>query len=631
MSVVNTRLKGDLLFRCTCLPVPRNLYVPFINFVVKWVERSGEEWTIDRLKSIKLDLIRISAGLEPVSKWIRKGTSTHFGGVLAPIERRALSGKKGLNAIIQLLQVYSWFISRSLTQKQKQKFLDGVQSTPPSRESLASAYKVLDRGFSIARLRRVRYIPDPKPLLEFLPSSNRRAPLPDRSVPEADGIIDSAMFLWNSAKGRAHYRKFQPVYDKVMEGLDWWPTWIYKVSGPYGPLPDNGHFDVGRIGLIQEPGYKLRAVANPGRIFQQVLGPMGDTLYRTLRELPWDCTFDQSKGFPFIKDHLSHGGVAYSIDLSGATDYFPLDLQLRILRKIFPTSYVELFTDICQGEWEMPGFGRISWTRGQPLGLYPSFASFALTHGILLLGLAGSFQNQFYILGDDVVILDEELAHRYHSLLNDLQCPISESKSLVSSNLCEFGGKLITSTEVIPQFKWRQVSDNSFIDIVRNLGRRSVKILRTRQKHVIEKISFLPECLGGFGWNPQGLSIETRLNNAPWIFQDKGPRERTTSYTGSSITLLFKSESYRQTLKDVPNLVTTLRGNLDQRSLALTKKYLGSFMTPWYLILGKNLDEILTSNLLDCDLPIKDVRDQSDLLSQWERKIGKDYNQVGKT
>jgi hypothetical protein len=626
-----SHLKGDLLFRAYSLPVPRNISSQFITLVVKWVECSGEEWTIDRLKSIKLDLIRIRSGLVPVSDWVKSGRRSHFGGIIGVIERKSLSSDKWFNSMIQLIQVYSWFIAKEVTPKQAKKFLDGVHANPPPKDSVHLANQLVGLGFAKANLRPVNYMAKPRPLVEFLPSPNRRAPLPGRSVPEDKGVIDSLQYLWFTEKGRAHYQQFKPIYDSVMDGLDWWETWMYKATGPYGPMPNiSDSFLVGRIGLIQEPGYKLRAVANPGRVFQRALEPLGDTLYRTLKALPWDCTFDQTKAIPALQECLSSGCVVHSIDLSGATDYFPLDVQLHLLRKIFPQTWVDIFSEISQGSWEMPGFGQVSWTRGQPLGLYPSFGAFALTHGCLLLGLLGRepYDSQFFVLGDDVVILDTELAQRYHTLMGMMHCPISESKTISSTKLCEFGGKIVTANAVIPQYKWRAISDDSFIDICRNLGRRSMKLLRSRQRHVVESLCDLPECLGGFGWNSKGRTLESRIQDHPWLFDPPKFHGRVTSYTGSSIRNLMASESYCLTLKDTPNLVCSLRGDLDQRSQALTKTYLGNHLVPWYSILGKNLDEVLTSNLLECDLPIKASRDRTNTLSIWERRLARTLQQV---
>lgn len=616
------QLKRDLLFRVCSLPVSRLVSIPFITLVVKWVESSGEEWTIDRCKSIKLDIIRIKAGLSPVSVWIKSGKTTHFGGIIGTMEKIASSSDEAFNSIIQLTMVYSWFIAKEVTPQQSKKFLDGVHATPPPQDSLNLGKLMLDKASSLMGLRPVRFLPEVKPLVEFMPSINRHAPIPGSSVPEVNGVIDSLRYLWLTSKGRQHYSRFKSFYDNVMKGLDWWNTYLYKVTGPYGPMPNiDSSFLVGRIGLIQEPGYKLRAVANPGRVFQQVLKPFGDTLYNFLRILPWDCTFDQSKAVPVIQEALSRGCVVHSIDLSGATDYFPLEMQLHLLRKIMPHQYVELFSEISRGSWEMPGFGQVSWTRGQPLGLYPSFASFALTHGALLLGLKGEFNNSFFILGDDVVILDENLARDYLQFLWMIHCPVSRSKTIVSSELCEFAGRVITEKSVIPQFKWRTISDDSFIDLCRNLGPRAKRLLRVRQRRVIDSIESLPECLGGFGWNPQGLSLETRLNAHPWLWEPKEPRRLVTSYTGISIQNLFSSDCYTQTLKDTPSLVCSLSDDLDQRSIALTKNYLGNHLIPWYRLLGKNLDQVLADSDV-CDLPIGMSRDPSSSLSVWERKLG---------
>jgi len=269
----------------------------------------------------------------------------------------------------------------------------------------------------------------------------------------------------------------------------------------------------------------------------------------------------------------------------------------------------------------MPGFGQISWRRGQPLGLYPSFGSFALTHGVLLLGLLKEpYKGQFYILGDDVVILDDAIAHSYRELLASLGCPISETKSLTSNSLCEFGGKILTSQSVIPQFKWRVISDDSFLDLVRNLGCRAVKLLRARQRAVVQKLSSLPECLGGFGWNPKGIPLEERLQEHSWIFDPESPNSRMMSYTGPSIRNLMNSESYTRARKAGSMLDSTFRGALDQRAHALTIQHIGGEFSPLFMLLGKNLDAVV--NGLTIDIPIEAMLEPSSTLQVWEHKLG---------
>jgi hypothetical protein len=87
-------------------------------------------------------------------------------------------------------------------------------------------------------------------------------------------------------------------------------------KGAFDPLKKHNSFLVGRIGLIQEAGYKLRSVANPGRVFQRVLEPLGKAIYGYLKDLPFDCTFDQSKAFPVLQEALTRSKTIHSIDLS---------------------------------------------------------------------------------------------------------------------------------------------------------------------------------------------------------------------------------------------------------------------------------------------------------------------------
>jgi hypothetical protein len=46
--------------------IPRILSVPFSRDVERWIKCSGIEWTVKRLKDMKLDLVRLKAGLLPV-------------------------------------------------------------------------------------------------------------------------------------------------------------------------------------------------------------------------------------------------------------------------------------------------------------------------------------------------------------------------------------------------------------------------------------------------------------------------------------------------------------------------------------------------------------------------------------
>jgi len=624
---ITPQFKRDLRSRSIALPVPLTISMPIADLFCNWLEVNGSEWTIDRFKSIKLDLIRSQAGLPKVSVWVAKSKSGFFKGPFGALERFAFNERR-LDFAVQLLQMFTLLIAPGVTPKQEEKFLSGVLCAPPSERDLEDAFDFVKCGFKKAQLRKVRFLKGAKPLMDRPYSPGRRAPTPSGSSTEVKGIIDSLDFLFNCHMGRRHYTKFKPFYDEVMEGLDWYKEYQNIKAGSNPCWNDSGTFVVGRIGLIQEPGYKLRAVANPGRVFQQVLEPIGDVLYGTLaRACPWDCTFDQSKSFPVLQQALSEGKVVHSIDLSGATDYFPLSLQMEVLKGLFPSDACDLFNEIATATWLYQGAG-IQWQRGQPLGLYPSFGLFALTHGLLLLGMLGKvvYDNQFFILGDDVVILDNELAASYNSLMAKIGCPISGSKSLVSTSICEFGGKIITKGRITPQYKWRSISDDSFIDIARNLGPRSLRLFKPRQLKILKYLSDIPESVGGFGWNPEGLPLGDRLQKAKWLFEDEEPQERTMSYTGRNLQILYESDNFTQacmwsSLDE--NLTMALTCDLDQRSIALTRSCISESLIPWYMILGKNIDQVFIDSSTICDLPVNMVRERSTSLSQWERKVNR--------
>jgi hypothetical protein len=250
------------------------------------------------------------------------------------------------------------------------------------------------------------------------------------------------------------------------------------------------------VPLNKDGGWKIRWIASPFRLHQMALEPLGRPLFQELARLPWDCTFDEDRGKEVIQNHLKEGKTAFAVDLASATDFFPLGLQIAVLRELFPEpSYVDLFEDLSRGVWryyqEDGSFLPISWRRGQPMGLFPSFASFALTHGILLDFLSGGKPNSFFIRGDDVVILDRRLYKSYLRMLDMLECPVSIEKCLESSDVTEFANKVVFADKVLPQFKWKRPSEDNFLSMLQAYGQRYSQLLTRRMRRVYNRIHHL--------------------------------------------------------------------------------------------------------------------------------------------
>jgi len=271
----------------------------------------------------------------------------------------------------------------------------------------------------------------------------------------------------------------------------------------------------GEVHFLQEPGYKLRSIASPYRLFQVASQPLKRDLSLLVRTLDWDCTHDQGKAMPFIRNQLKAGDFVYSVDLSSATDYFPYELQEIVLTTIYgkDSPYIKLFRDVSRSSWKSE-LGEIVWKRGQPLGFNPSFFTFTLTHGLLLLSLLGKkYDHEFFVLGDDVVILNKELFNKYIEFLREAACPYSAEKTLVSNELAEFAGKVVTRDSVYPQLKWRKVSDDNFLDLARLIGPRIRLLLSKKQNKVLDVFAHIPDFVHPFGLNSSypGSNLESML------------------------------------------------------------------------------------------------------------------------
>jgi hypothetical protein len=58
---------------------------------------------------------------------------------------------------------------------------------------------------------------------------------------------------------------------------------------------------------------------------------------KVLKRIPQDCTNDQEKFIELIEN----SNIYYSIDLSNATDRFPISIIYKLLDSKFPTEYVD--------------------------------------------------------------------------------------------------------------------------------------------------------------------------------------------------------------------------------------------------------------------------------------------------
>lgn len=494
--------------RFNAIGVSKNLASSLSLEVSRWVEESGPLWTVNRLKLLKTAFLRRIAGETyrlPYVASRKDALGAVPKGPFGVLWKVNVSDMTSISRALNAMMVYSAFTAEDVTPGQWDKFHSSMQRPSPNPPGLSA---VLSSLF-IPKWMRVDSRRELTKVEEFVVKSGYSSDYFNKALHSFVEEGDTGMALWEEF----------PQYKECLSSLS-------------GPIQSRFNFDdyfgchaplnsettwapIGKLGFTQEPGYKLRVFANPNIIHQMVMSRLKAQLFHLLRGVKWDCTFNQENGTSWVQEQLNQGKKVWSIDLSDATNNFPLDIQLSVLRSIgCRQEDVNLFHRLSRAPWSSShgDSSTLRWTVGQPLGLGPSFAAFALTHGVLVNSLAqqDSVIDGFRVLGDDIVISEEKLATKYLEAMQRLGIPISADKTISSTKFAEFAGKVVTKDGILAALKWREPSDRSFLDVVRLLGPQSLGLLRKRQKKVATFISVLPEPRG-FGWNPKGIPFEQRL------------------------------------------------------------------------------------------------------------------------
>lgn len=254
---------------------------------------------------------------------------------------------------------------------------------------------------------------------------------------------------------------------------------IYVLCVSLGITPS---YKLGRLSVVYDQAGKARVIAITSYWVQLCLKPLHRFLFNKLRELSdVDGTFNQD--YPFdrlLRRNSKIKPTLYGFDLSAATDRLPIVLQEDILKLIgfnLPwrtlldidwylnfegTAKVEPFMfdirnipklDADSNKALALPFNRgnvsvdsIRYAVGQPMGALSSWAMLAITHHVIVIAasiLAGKKDFKDYcVLGDDVVIANDEVAEQYLILMSSLGLSINRQKSVESKDFTEFAKKL---------------------------------------------------------------------------------------------------------------------------------------------------------------------------------------------
>lgn len=229
-------------------------------------------------------------------------------------------------------------------------------------------------------------------------------------------------------------------------GKDWLVSQINYALDKYITSRDSISNYTGKISFVKDPEAKLRLIAISDYYTQLFLKPINDTLFNLIKNLPCDRTFTQDPFHNWSENEQSF----WSLDLSSATDRFPLELQKRLLCRIFNSNKVaQSWSNILSQKRffidDQHDF--VSYKTGQPMGTYSSWISFTLTHHLIVYYCAyiNDIHNfkDYIILGDDIVIKNNIIAKSYINVIKRLGVEISMHKTHISNDTYEFAKRWI--------------------------------------------------------------------------------------------------------------------------------------------------------------------------------------------
>jgi hypothetical protein len=262
------------------------------------------------------------------------------------------------------------------------------------------------------------------------------------------------------------------LQDEALMGSSFMDDEHYLATRAYKNANLGFEHSVGNIGFLEQPGGKLRTVANPNRLVQYVNRPLGEVLSEAFYRQDGYYVMNQDEGMKWAQEKLRQGISLSSFDMSSATDR--LDYR-KFLHEYFSVVYAEpdqfrllsrsldLFEDTSVSNWTIPGHiadlcgmtgNEIGWTVGQPLGLRPSFpilsimnASFAKS---AIRAVDGKFSpGHFACVGDDLII-ETRYAQAYMDKVTGFNGKINNDKTMESDRYAEFCSHLITKSTCYP-------------------------------------------------------------------------------------------------------------------------------------------------------------------------------------
>jgi len=444
--------------------------------VEKFLNSNGPEWTSERLKSIWSAALHLRNG-EPemaisiyqrnsISYRYRQGFPVPRGNIGSAV-LCFLGSSRGpsLRRWSALLRFYTGITLKEPSRRQMQKVRSSI--TSPRSVPSPSRAETVERDVVREWKRFLHNVRVPK----------------IREHPTGDLLKGSTAYYSTKpfASSTRPKESFMARYgDEKADGLKerWYGYFINSLlTTQYLPDPIKGRLSmlppdllsmlgskhsqwegVGRITLLPEGGAKARPIATPNGWTQLAFFPLHEQLDRLQETLQESCVHNQLKGVRSILQAYEGGREVHSVDLSSATDRLPRSIQIEMIRELGHPDYAHALDEVSVGPWVLDYSGTqhiLSYSVGQPMGLYGSFPLLNLTNVMVARsacvevdgGLFNKRLNDFRVLGDDIVFFDRDLARAYIERMEALGVEVSLAKTF-HGQVAQFAGFTVVPTNV---------------------------------------------------------------------------------------------------------------------------------------------------------------------------------------
>jgi len=241
----------------------------------------------------------------------------------------------------------------------------------------------------------------------------------------------------------------EPVMSRL---LSWKDMPLWDVLRSVTKSTDKGRFR--KLSIKPDREAKSRVFGILDYWSQCALLPLHKLVFQLLKMFSTDCTFEQGRGLTL---RAPQGHSYHSFDLSSATDRYPMEIQEFLVSCMISPKYSSAWKNILIGyEFLDPKGNPRTYRTGQPMGAHSSWPIFTLCHHLTvqfsasLAGLPAPFKD-YRLLGDDIVIANDQVAAKYLEVMSTLHVKISNAKTHVSLDTFEMAKRwLYKGIEITP-------------------------------------------------------------------------------------------------------------------------------------------------------------------------------------